>query len=123
MSASQDLVKVSNPVTIVWEHNFQGTGGEQYYDFNLQLHYRGGDFSIYANTGYTENTKDTNLLSAIIRAVMTIDSGIGRIEVRAFSLIISANSASDPEDIAKQLQYAAERAGYGVTFRDLSKRH
>ncbi|HEX7483533.1 MAG TPA: hypothetical protein VF281_00110 [Candidatus Saccharimonadales bacterium] len=123
MSETKELVKVDNPVTIVWAHDFQAIGLEQQFDFNLRLHTRGSDFTVYANTGYAENTKDAKLLSAIIRAVMTIDSGIERIDVKAFELKINANRASDPKNIAKQLQYAAERAGYGVTFRDESGRH
>jgi hypothetical protein len=120
MSETQELVKVDNPVTIVWVHDFQRIGGDQDFEFNLRLHSRGGDYTVYANTGYNESTKDTKLLSAILRAVMTIDSGIERIDVKAFALKISANRASDPKNIVKQLQYAAQRAGYGVTFRNES---
>jgi hypothetical protein len=56
-------------------------------DVTQRLSKRGTDFTVYANTGYfPEYDLDSGLLQALMDELLTDDSGVDRIEVKAFKL-------------------------------------
>lgn len=89
------------------------------YHFDLRLSNRGSDFRVYTNTGYTENTRDTDLLVYIANALMTPRSGVQKIDVRGFSLAIDISAVVQTEEITRKILDAAHRAGYMVEYTDL----
>lgn len=117
-----DLV-VSKPlIKICLNHDWSITGGGLVVEFNKKLTFRGSDFRVFANTGFTENTSDSPFLVSIMNALMTPDSGIEYVEVRSFSLQIHNNSTTIAADIMQEIDYAAQRAGFITEMMDNSKR-
>ncbi len=97
-------------------HDFTAVNGEICYDFDLRLSGQGSDFKMYANTGYVENTRDTDLLVCIASALMTVRSGVQEMNVKGFALVVKKSSAVDSEEITQLILDAAHRAGYMVEF-------
>ena len=115
MSAPSKEVVLQKPIVkICLAYNFARSGGGLHIDFSHRLNWRGSDFKVYANSGYTENTGDSAMLVNIINAVMSPANGVDRVEIRAFDLRISINTTTDVEELMKQIEYAAARAGFIV---------
>ncbi|MEO5499180.1 MAG: hypothetical protein ABIR46_01625 [Candidatus Saccharimonadales bacterium] len=123
MSSNGSIVKVDKHVKIVLVHDFSSIGGGLHIDFDLRLAHRGSDFNVYANTGYNYSTFDTDLLAAILNALMHPRSGITSIKVQPFRMDINHNAAVETEEVMTQLQYAAQRAGYMVEYVDRSNKY
>ena len=121
MSGDKQLVRVDKHVKIVYASDLTSIGKGVWIDFDLQLSRRGTDFSVYANTGYVENTRDTDLLVSIINSVLTNRSGVSSLDVQAFTLRIIFNHAVAADDIVREVVRAAQRIGYAVDFVDLTK--
>ena len=114
MSASTEIVKAKPIVRICLASDSTKVGGGIYVDFSHRLNWRGTDFTVHANTGYTENTRDSEMLANIINSIMTPTSGIGCVHVKAFRLHVRTNRTTDVAEVMKQIEYAVARAGYAV---------
>ena len=114
MSASTEIVKAKPIVRICLASDSTKVGGGIYVDFSHRLNWRGTDFKVYANEGYHENTRDSQILSSVINSIMTPTSGISCVEVKAFCLHVRTNRTTDVAEVMKQIEYAVARAGYAV---------
>ena len=114
MSASTEIVKAKPIVKICLASDATIIGDGIYVDFSHRLNWRGTDFKVYANEGYHENTRDSQILSSVINSIMTPTSGIGCVHVKAFRLHVRTNRTTDVAEVMKQIEYAVARAGYAV---------
>ena len=114
MSASTEIVKAKPIVKICLASDATIIGDGIYVDFSHRLNWRGTDFTVYANTGYIENTRDSEMLANIINSIMTPTSGISCVHVKAFRLHVRTNRTTDVAEVMKQIEYAVARAGYAV---------
>ena len=115
MSVSNEVVVQTRPIVkICLAHDFSLIGGGLYVEFSHRLNWRGTDFTVHANTGYIENTRDSEMLANIINSIMTPTSGIGCVHVKAFRLHVRTNRTTDVAEVMKQIEYAVARAGYAV---------
>ena len=121
MSAPSKEITHQKPVVgICLANDFRVKGGCLHVDFSHRLNWRGTDFSVYANTGYAENTGDSVMLVNIINAILIPTNGVDSIDVRAFKLNIHGNMTTDVKELMKQLGYAVERAGFAVQMMQKS---
>ncbi|MEO8691175.1 MAG: hypothetical protein ABI397_00140 [Candidatus Saccharimonas sp.] len=87
-------------------------------DFDLRLTNRGTDFKVYCNTGYQENTGDTDLLVSVLNALMTPRSGVNDANVSGYLLTMHKSAAVTTKMITERVIDAAHRAGYMVETVD-----
>ena len=115
MSVSNEVVVQTRPIVkICLASDATIIGDGIYVDFSHRLNWRGTDFKVYANEGYHENTRDSQILSSVINSIMTPTSGISCVHVKAFRLHVRTNRTTDIEEVMKQIEYAVARAGYAV---------
>ena len=112
-------VEVERKVKIYLSHDFTSIGGEIYFETDLQLSLRGSDFTVYANTGYEEHVRDSNLIVAIINGLFSVRSGVKRVDIKAFGFMVSVSAAIDCSVIINRVIDVASAVGYTVEFRNL----
>lgn len=120
MRATRALKKPS--VTIVLSGDYISSGGHVYVHFNQRLNHRGTDFKVYANTGYETHELDSVLLCNILAALLTDDSAVADINVKAFELEIMANKTTTGSEIMERIFSGADAAGYVVSGSPVSVR-
>lgn len=124
VSNTQAIVKVEKQVRICLVHDFTDIDSSVHFDFDLRLSRRGTDFKIYANTGYEEDARDSELLAAILKALVSPRSGLKYANVEACSLEVEFSAAVSTEEIIQRILDAAWAVGYEVNFwnKDAEKR-
>ena len=120
ISSTKAIIKVEKQVKIYVKHDHSITHGGIYFDVDLTLSRRGTDFNVYANRGYEENVKDSDLLVAILNGLFTPRSGVVSVSVSPFSFCVNKSSTVDAESVIEAVLDAANRAGYKVEFRNLA---
>lgn len=116
-------------------------------DFNMRLHWRGSDFRVYANTGFTSVNQpepkttveklgrtalagmveidqhilkpDSKLMQAVLTALMQDDTGVAQVQVETYRLVIQHSLAVQPDDIRKLVLNALTTAG--IDFVELDQ--
>lgn len=75
-------------------------------DFDVRLQRRGTDFTVYANTGYQPHMNDSALLKNILGSLVNDDSGVGRVQVKPYSLCVFHSKAVDADSILARIASA-----------------
>lgn len=84
--------------------------------FSRRLQHRGTDFSVYANRGYTRNTKDTDLLAKVIEFLLRDDVPVEEIRVTAYSITVHANSTTTVVKLMNIIVDACRESGHSVEY-------
>ena len=119
VSDTKAVVKVDNRVKIYLKHDFNASSGSIYFDTDMMLSRRGSDIRFYANVGYVEHTKDTNLLASVVNELFTPRRGVRRVAVNDYQLVIEVTSIASTQEIVTLVLDGARKAGYLVEYRDL----
>ena len=75
-------------------------------EVNQRLQWRGSDFMVYANDGYTPEENDSDLLQHLMSVLLTDTSGVESIKVTPFSLEIYHSRAISFCDLKARLAIA-----------------
>ncbi len=89
------------------------------FQFDRRLQHRGTDFAVYANTGYTEDSRDTELLKSILERLFRDSVPVEQTYVKPFALVVHANSTISVERLNDIVVNAACEVGYVVDYDEV----
>jgi hypothetical protein len=99
------------------------SGGEFAFEFNLLLSKRGTDWQVYKNSwdaaeasGESPYDKffkdsDSDYVKGVITALMADNTGVSRVSVEPYRLIVTASRATDEQTIIDVINNVAEDLG------------
>lgn len=109
------VVRVANDY--LWQ-----SGGYVEVHFDLRLQNRGTDFTVYANTGYTDDIRDSSLLVQIMHQLLSPRIPVTSIRVATFDLRLHANTATTADKLLDEIVFAARFIGYEVDYKNEARR-
>ena len=119
ISDTRAIVRVFKMLTIVQVSDNRVCFGTVDFDVDRKLSSRGSDFSVFANTGYEKDPKDSVLLAIILNNLLTSSSGVERIDIKPFSLKILQSRAVTVSGTVTRILEGASHAGYKTSYRGL----
>ena len=74
--------------------------------FRRNLHGRGADFTVYANSGYRPNSRDSEILKHVLFNLLSEGSGVIKVHVAWDTICVFFKSFVSPDEIRDRLEIA-----------------